>query len=71
MPARIERLFGLENGELAGLAEAFDLALVAALFGDAVQLGLGLLDLGERRDVLGGVECILDHVAADADQRAE
>ena len=41
----------------------------AALFGDLVKLGLGLLDLLERRDFLTGVERALDQVAPDTDER--
>jgi hypothetical protein len=39
------------------------------LLGDLVELGLGALDLLERRDFLAGVERAFDQVAADADQR--
>ena len=57
--------------ELGRLAEALGLALGAALFGDLVKLGLGLLDLVERRHFLAGVERALDQVAPDTDQRPQ
>ena len=40
---------------LGGVAERLGLALGAALLGDLVELGLGALDLGQRRDFLADV----------------
>ena len=71
MAAAVERPLGHLHGELGRLAERLGLALDAALLGDAVQLGLGPLDLRQRRDVLAGVQRALDQLAPDADQRSE
>ncbi len=68
-PPLLSAFSAICDGELGRLAEALGLAFGAALFGDLVELGLGLLDLGERSDFLTGVERALDQVAPDADQR--
>ena len=47
------------------------LAAAGRAFGDAEQRGLGLLDLLHRLDLFGGVERVLDQLAADADQLAQ
>ncbi len=71
MPARVQRALGLLDRQLGRFAEALDLALAPALFGDAVEFALGAFDLGERRHLFRRIECALDHVAPDRDQRAE
>ena len=71
MAAAVERRLGHLEGFLRRIAEALDLAFAAALLGDLVELAFGALDLGQRRDVLGGVERAFDHVAPDPDQGAQ
>ena len=68
MAAAVERLLGLLERQPGRLAEALDLHCRAALFGDPVKLALGPLDLGQRRDFLGGVERALHHIAPDTHQ---
>src|SRR3546814_20378288 len=69
--AGIERLLGHLDGELGRLGEGLDRALAATLFRDPVECAFGGLDLFERGDVLAGVERLLHHLAADADEGAE
>ena len=70
-PARVERgARGLDD-HLGRLGEALDAALLAALFGDAVQRDFGLLDLLLRLDLFRRVERLLDHAAPHRDQRAQ
>ena len=52
-------------------AKLLTAALAAAFLGDPVERRLGRLDLALGIDLLAGVERLLDHLAADADQRAE
>ena len=59
------------DGQAGRLREALDAALAAAFLGDPVERGLGRLDLALGLDLLAGVERLLDHLAADADQRAQ
>ena len=52
------------------LREALEAAVVAAGFGQFVQLALGVLDLRARRKIHRRVEGDIDHVLADPDQVA-
>ena len=71
MAAAVQRPLGHLDRQPGRLAEALGLALGAALFRDPVELGLGLLDLGQRSDFLAGVERAFDHIAPDPDQRPQ
>ncbi len=71
MTAAVERALGHFERELGRVTEALGLALGAAFLGDLVELGLGPLDLGERGDLLAGIQRAFDQVAADADEGAE
>ena len=53
------------------LGEALHAALAAAFLGDPVERAFRRLDLRLGIDLLGGVERLLDHLAADADQRPQ
>jgi len=57
--------------ELGRLREGLHTALLAALFRDAIQCDFGLLDLALGIDRFGRVDRLLDHLAPDADQRAQ
>ena len=69
--AGVERLFGHLDRRGRRLGEGLDAALAAAFLGDPVERRLGILDLALGIDLVGGVERLLDHLAADADQGAQ
>ena len=71
VPAGIEGALRHLDGELRGLSEGLDAALLAALLGDLVERHLGSLDLALGIDRLAGVERQLDHLAAYSDQLAQ
>ena len=69
MAAAVERPLGHFERVLGGFGERLGLAGGPAFLGDLVELGLRLLDLLERSDLLAGVERAFDKLSADADQR--
>ena len=71
MAAAVERALGHFDRELGRFGERLGLAFGAAFFGDLVELGLGLLDLRERGDLLAGVERALDEVPAHPNEGAQ
>ena len=70
-PPLLSARSAISSASRGRLAERLGLAVGSALLGDPVELGLGLLDLRHRGDLLAGVERILDQLAADPDQRAQ
>ena len=66
----LERLGGHVDGDRQRLRKALEAAVVAAGFGQFVELPLGVLDLGARRKIHRRVEGDVDHVLADPDQVA-
>ena len=56
--------------DLHRLRESLEAAVVAAGFGQFVELALGVLDLRARREIHRRVEGDIDHVLADPDQVA-
>ena len=69
--AGIERLLRHLHGHSRCHREALHRALAAPLLGHAVERRLGIFDLALGIDLVGGVERALDHLPADAHQRAE
>ena len=69
--AGVERLLGHLHGHAGRHREALDRAFAAAFLGDAVERRLGILDLALGIDLVRGVERLLDHLPADADQSAK
>ena len=69
--AGVERLLGHLHGHPGRHREALHRAFAAALLGDPVERRLGILDLALGIDLVAGVERLLDHLAADPDQRAQ
>ena len=58
------------DGDVQRLRESLEAAVVAAGFGQFVELALGVLDLRARREIHRRVEGDVDHVLADPDQVA-
>ena len=66
----LERLGGHVDGNGQRLGKALEAAIVAAGLGQFVQLSLGVLDLGPRREIHRRLVGDVDHVLADPDQVA-
>ncbi len=67
----VERGLGVADRGHRRLAERLGLAFGAAFLGNLVELGLGLLDLHERGDLLAGVERALDEVPPHPNEGAQ
>ena len=70
-PPLLSARSAISSASLVASAKRLGLAGGAAFLGDLVELGLRLLDLLERGDLLAGVERAFDEFAADADQGPE